>query len=109
MRATQEITPETIVAAPVVIVNTTQGELRMHAKGCADVKRDVAKAGYGTLWNDFHVSQTLGDYALDAFGDIASDNFTVGTPEHVAESWNEFEVELHVLPCANACLVNPPK
>lgn len=106
MTAVRTVTPNTKVVSPVVIVNTTRGEYRMHAKTCADVRLDVKRAGFGSLWDDFTVGMTLGQYALETFGDIASDNFTAGTPEHAEEAWDNLVHDLNILPCAATRLRN---
>lgn len=80
----------------VAVVYDSNGEFRVHAADCADVKRDERK---------YHDAAEVYDAAnrhavnLACWGDVASDNLASGSPEWEAECDSFAAAETVYLPC----------
>lgn len=83
-------------AHKIAIIKDNKGNERVHAAGCADVKREATKFHYDPC---FITATTREDVARDWYGDVASDNYEVGTPEWEQEILECMDLAMTFLPC----------
>lgn len=94
---TAEEAPEPAKKVKVTVINTHNGNNRIHAAGCKDVTRDARKYGDRDPWTV--VVGDVMELALALWSDIAGDTTVVGSPEHRALAKEFLETDDEILPC----------
>jgi hypothetical protein len=84
------VEPVTLVA-----VNAGDGTVRIHAHGCADIKKDRQVSE--TSWTI--IASTRAEVDQDVWGDVAADRFTEGTEEWKQACTEDASIASVYLPC----------
>lgn len=79
-------------------VSASSDPSQVHAPGCKDLTNARKFRNSYDFWTlDVDSLEML---ALEVYGDIATDTYTEGTPEHLAEAVEMFNGQFRVMPCA---------